>query len=443
MLRLLFVCGLVAIGAAAAVQSAFGALLFYLWNAYFRPEQWVYSSVVGQMHLSFTIAIVLGLRTVIDARFQWNSRLTVIALIGIQGLISAVFAETADWSWMYLEEFSTVLIITYLIVLLVNDEQRLRTALLVIAVSLGLEAMKQGWVDFLLHPGSSSQNGHPVLGDNNGVAHGLLMLIPIFFVLYQTASTRFERWFHVLALVGLTLRTLTTYSRGGMVAALAISLFRLGLSRNRLRIATLSIILATGGSLAMPSAFWQRMGTITSAEDERDDSARGRLHFWNVAVRMVSARPFEGVGIRGFQTSYDKYDDSDGEFGTGRAVHSTWFGITAELGLPGLGWFLLNLTMAFVACDRVRRAAKTMPTVASLGGYAIALETSLIAYAVAGTFLNSQYSELYWHLIGLTTALHAIARPRIAAARAALTPVPHWTTAGRIPPLPIVRPALS
>lgn len=43
MLRIIFVSSILAIGAVLSLQSAFNALLFYLWIAYFRPEQWVWT----------------------------------------------------------------------------------------------------------------------------------------------------------------------------------------------------------------------------------------------------------------------------------------------------------------------------------------------------------------------------------------------------------------
>src|SRR5579871_590881 len=41
MLRLIFVFAIIAVGTVYLTQGPFYALLFYLWNAYFRPEYWV------------------------------------------------------------------------------------------------------------------------------------------------------------------------------------------------------------------------------------------------------------------------------------------------------------------------------------------------------------------------------------------------------------------
>jgi len=57
---------------------------------------------------------------------------------------------------------------------------------------------------------------------------------------------------------------------------------------------------------------------------------------------------------------------------------------------------------------KIRRFTKGRPQYAELRAYGNALETSLIVYCVGGTFLNAEYSEMVWHFIGLSIALHGI-----------------------------------
>ena len=57
MLRLTFVMILVVAGAYYALQSSFYALLFYIANAYFRPEDWVYGDFVRSLKLSLFIGV--------------------------------------------------------------------------------------------------------------------------------------------------------------------------------------------------------------------------------------------------------------------------------------------------------------------------------------------------------------------------------------------------
>jgi probable O-glycosylation ligase (exosortase A-associated) len=417
-LRLAFVLAIIGTGLVSAALEPFYALVFYLWNAYFRPEQWVWNDIVAAMNLSLVIAaILLGKTLTSKERLRGNLRVVVLGVFFLQCLVSTLFAETPVWSQTYLIELSKTLMVSYLIVVLVTERARLRLALLVVALSLGLEGAKQGWVQILVHAAGPNTNEHPVLGDNNGVAQGMTMLVPIFALLAETARTRWERHTHRLLMLGVLFRGLTTYSRGGLLAALAMGAMKVSRSKNRFRVLLAVVIVGAIAVPIMPDAFWDRMETMTDAPEKQDDSAKGRLHFWDVAVDMAMARPFVGVGVNGFQTSYNRYDSLHGAFGRGRAVHSVWFGLLGELGLPGLSLFLLNLGLALWLARKIRAGAAAIGgELAELVPYANAIEMSLVAYAVAGSFLSAQYIEIYWHMIGFSIALSVIASEPLAEA---------------------------
>ena len=60
------ICGgvfvFILIGAAYSAFGAFYALLFYLWNAYFRPEVWAWNSTIAALNLSFVIGTYAAAR---------------------------------------------------------------------------------------------------------------------------------------------------------------------------------------------------------------------------------------------------------------------------------------------------------------------------------------------------------------------------------------------
>ena len=162
-------------------------------------------------------------------------------------------------------------------------------------------------------------------------------------------------------------------------------------------------------SSAMPQEFWDRMSTLTAPVEERDASAQGRLHFWEVAQVMARAKPLTGVGFNGFRASYNTYDTTPGEYGEDRSVHSVWFGLLSEMGYPGLSLFIAILAVALWGCRQVARIAKRNALVSDLGHYANAISTSFVVFIVGGSFLPSQYNEMLWHFVGMTMALHAVA----------------------------------
>src|SRR5262245_11482169 len=158
---------MVVVGAYLAFQGPFYALLFYLWNAYFRPDAWVWSGVIGNLHLSLVIGtylVIAVLLTRVPLRFE--GRMLLVVLFFVQSLISALCSQDLSVSWGYWLEFSRILLITYLLVLLIDDLAKLRLTLLVLALSLAFEGAKQGWAQMVLHPGAPNANPILFLGDN-------------------------------------------------------------------------------------------------------------------------------------------------------------------------------------------------------------------------------------------------------------------------------------
>ena len=418
MLRTIFVFGIILAGVVYAFQGPFYILLFYLWNAYFRPEQWMWVDYVSPLRLSFVLAIG-ALVTSISAisRFQLKPLVVLILLFLAQSTLSLLVSEHPDWSYYFWIEFVKVLVIALLITFLVTDRRQYRLTLLVIGLSLGLETAKQGWAQLVLNPGATNNNPNPMLGDNNGVAVGMMMLVPVFVALAQTATRRWERYLYRFFIVGLVYRGLSTYPRGGLLAAAALGLITLWRSPKKFRALIAVGVLVTVVLSVMPQQYWDRMNTITASEDQQESSARGRLYFWSVAARMASAKPLTGVGFNGFRQSFPSYDTSGGFWGADRAVHSAWFGVVAEMGFPGLILLVAVLVVAFFTCWRIRRSARGDPDLQDFRAYAGAMQATLVAYAVGMSFLNGQYNEMFWHMVGLTVALdgaYSLARQKAA-----------------------------
>ena len=60
MLRSIFVLCAFVVGGVASVHSAFGALLFYIWFALFRPQEWLWIDITG-----YRPSLIIGLTLVV------------------------------------------------------------------------------------------------------------------------------------------------------------------------------------------------------------------------------------------------------------------------------------------------------------------------------------------------------------------------------------------
>jgi putative inorganic carbon (HCO3(-)) transporter len=416
--RTLFVVVILAVGWGFALQSPLYAACLYLWIAYFRPESWAWSDIFTTLNLSYFAGVYLVIRTLASGTklsLDWRSGALLIFL-GLS-LVSTAFALDPAYSFGYWQGFAKMIVVSVLLTGIIQTSGDLRLILMVITLSLGFEAGKQGWAQLVLNPGARNDNGVPFLGDNNLVAVGMAMLLPIVGALATTATGWQKRGFQFLS-VGVLYRAISTYSRGGFLSIGAVGAIWFWRSPNKLKTLIAVAIAAALIGPVLPPQFWQRMSTITAPADARDDSQQGRLHFWQVAVAMANDRPWTGVGHSGYQRAYNQYDWTEGQYKTNRAVHSAWLGVLAETGYPGLLVFLFILFGSFRACRRVRLAAKRGEVTSPLGAYAVAFETSLVAFMVGGSFVSFQYCEMLWHYFALTIALERVAAREMAAYRA-------------------------
>jgi putative inorganic carbon (HCO3(-)) transporter len=409
MLRTVFVVLVLAIGWGFALQKALYALGLYLFIAYFRPETWAWSDIFTTLNISYIAGAYLLLRTVLAGTpIRFTLRSSLLFLYLGWALLSTSQGLHYDYSMGYWQEFAKAVIISYLITILVQTTADLRFVFLVITFSLGFEAVKQGWVQLLLNPGAPNSNRVPFLGDNNLVAVGMAMLLPIISALAATSAGWQKRLFQFMN-IGVLYRAISTYSRGGLLALAAVGGMIFWRSPHKLRTGAAVAVALVLILPALPKEYWDRMSTITSAPEQRDASQYGRLHFWQVATAMANDHPLLGIGHRGYEPAYNEYDFSQGAHGPNRAVHSAWFGVLAEGGYPGLLIYIAIVVSSLFACRRVRQQAARGEVPRELGAYAIGLETALVAFIVGGSFVSFQYCEMLWHYFGLTMALERVA----------------------------------
>jgi putative inorganic carbon (HCO3(-)) transporter len=434
--RTLFVVALLAAGWGFALQTPLYAACLYLWIAYFRPESWAWSDIFQSLNLSYIAGVYLVLRTLVGGvPLRLDGRSALLLAFLLHSLISASLGLHSAYSFGYWWEFAKVIVVSVLLTNIIRTPGDMRLVLIVITLSLGFEAGKQGWAQLVLNPGSRNDNSIPFLGDNNLVAVGMAMLLPVVGALAATSTGWWRRGFQFLS-VGVLYRAISTYSRGGFLSIGVVGVTWFWRSPNKLRSLAAVMLAAALVLPVLPPAFWQRMSTITAAGDARDDSASSRLHFWRVAVAMANDRPLTGVGHRGYERAYNRYDWTDGQYLTNRAVHSAWFGVLGDLGYPGLLLFILIVFGSLRSCRRVRLSAKRGEIPEELGRYAIAFETAVVAFMVGGSFVSFHYSEMLWHYFALTIALERVAVTEAALHRVRVEQAQPLTTEPQSQPVP-------
>jgi probable O-glycosylation ligase (exosortase A-associated) len=411
MLRTVLIFGILTAGFYYSLHGPFYILLFYLWNAYFRPDEKAWADFLQTINLSFIIGSFILFSTLITRkRLVLDRHIILISLFLLHALISTLLSPYYEYCFPYWIDFLKRIIVGYLMIVLVDDFSKFRMVLLVIALSLGISEAKQGWIYLVTSPGWPNMNPLPFLGDNNGVAVGMLMLVPIFALLAQTTHRKWTCLFYWLLLIGVLYRALSTHSRGGFLACCFLGGIYWLQSRRKIRTLVALVAVMVVVVTNLPDTFWVRMDTINMPSEEYDESALARLHFWQVALSMAQAHPIFGVGFNAFNIAYDNYDFSDGAYGRMRSVHNSYFGIVSELGYLGFLIFIIVILCAFVSCNYNKKLIQSDHELSRLKMAANSLRMSLIVFFIGGAFLNFQYQEMLWHFIFLLFVLRQLGK---------------------------------
>lgn len=441
MLRVIFIVTMLIGFTGYALRGPVEALVLYLWLAYFRPESWAWTPFFTTLPLSLVAGVYLLFRVGFSpVRFRFDKRVALLFSFLAIALLATYFSRWYRLSQGLTSDISKAFLVTYLLALLCSTTERFRIILLTICMSLGFEQAKQGWARLILSPGSRNDNSIPMFGDNNGVAAAMMMLVPLFLILARLTKNKYERWLYWFMTIGVLYRGLSTYSRGGFLAAIAMSLVFIWRSPKRLPALVGVVVVATVVSLSLPAEYWDRMNSVRGEETmdggrQYDKSAASRLFFWQVAVRMANDN-FFGVGPGAYPPAYNAYDTTDGDYGRNRAVHSSWFGALGEMGYLGLLTMLANIGLAWWTSARAQWLANRERIPKEFGMFGAGFESSLVAYAVAGTFLNFHYVEMFWHIIGMTIALHWMMEEELAKRKPVAPSLSAFTRPRPIAPAP-------
>jgi len=137
----------------------------------------------------------------------------------------------------------------------------------------------------------------------------------------------------------------------------------------------------------------ERFGTSFAEEDgTREASAAGRLELWAACWDTIQENPVFGVGPDHMPLRMDRYG-----FTKGKAAHTMWLQIGAELGLPAM--FLL---MSYYGICLVRlwpiALGKTAVSDPWLAYLARAVIASLCGYAVSAQFVSLEFLETPYYI---------------------------------------------
>ena len=234
------------------------------------------------------------------------------------------------------------------------------------------------------------------LGDSNGVAALLVLVLPVGLNMALHGADRKARMIGTTAVLVLVLAIVSTQSRGGFLgASAAIAVFFLWSRRKKSLVALLATVV-TVAVLFAPESYFQRLSTLKAEDEEIDHSAGSRLVLWQAGMMIFYDYPVTGVGFMAFPQAKMLYRDSvKGDenlikytFNDAKVAHNTYVQVLSEGGvLLAIPYFLL-IAGTFTGNWRVRRSrgpGEPDPLLTLLNG----IEAGIAGFCVCIIFINA------------------------------------------------------
>jgi probable O-glycosylation ligase (exosortase A-associated) len=364
---------------------------------YLNPQRLCYTFAYDFPFYKITVIVTLAAALISRGRMKvpWTVETLLLVAFSIWMCFTTLFAidPTAIDEW---NKAIRIQIGMFMTLILIRNPIHLRWLIWVIALSLGFYGVKGGLFTIL------TGGGHHVLGpddsflaDNNALALALTMMIPLLRFIQLNVDVRWIRWALAGAMALTSAAILGTYSRGGFIALTTTCLLLAVMSRRRLALVTIGIVVILAAVSFMPAKWSERMQTIENYDDDR--SVLGRFMAWNFALKVAADRPLTGAGFYAFhRIVYDRYFP---QVVKPRDAHSIYFKVLAEHGYPGLALFLGLWLSAIISANTIKRAARGHNDLAWATDLATMAQISLIAYAVGGAALGMCYFDLPYHVV--------------------------------------------
>ncbi|MBK1658284.1 putative O-glycosylation ligase, exosortase A system-associated [Paracraurococcus ruber] len=392
----------------AAALPFVGALL-WAWISFMSPHREVWGFATNQPYaMVIFLATLLGCLIAREPkRFALNA-VTVLLL-----LLAALFTFTSlttlapgPVTWKMWDRMMKTIAGAILVACLLTSRQRIHTMVWLIVISLGYYGVKGG-IFTLMTGGGFRVLGPPdsMIADRNHLAVALLVAVPLMNWLRMHSAHRIVRLGLVAAMGLMVVSALGSQSRGALIALAATAVIFWLRGRGKIVSGVLIAACIAGTISFMPQSWVDRMNTISTYE--QDASAVGRIRIWEASWKLALDRPLTGAGFRGpyFQEIVNRVAPGV----TARAVHSIYFEVLGEHGFPTfLAWLGLTAAGGWYSW-RLMRLARGRPDLAWAGDLGRMMQVSIVAYLSGGTFLSLSYWDVYWTLMVIVAAAHALA----------------------------------
>ncbi len=371
----------------------FGTILLYLAIVfiYVRPQE-IIPGLKGLPIAGVFIYACAAWSFLHFNRQNFNSPLRLMLLIIAVIGISSIGARNFGALKTFIDYLTQLLPLVYAVYLLVDTHERVERFFMLwifVHTAAAVYTITNGGRG----PGS-------FIGNQNDVAVAMVMVLPfIAYVAWSDGKSKRLRlllYFCALLVIG---AMIATRSRGGFVAFSAVVIGMWWLSDRRWRNLLMGLVAAVllGGALVslVPSEY---VDEVSSISDKENSTRIERIRTWEIAWLMYKANPVLGVGAKNFRFNVNQFQEKTSWWTgrekslQGRAAHSVYFDLIAELGTVGAliyGYIMFRLPWRLY---RIRnQITRTTPEDRLLARNCAILILSMAAFLAGGAFVSIAY----------------------------------------------------
>lgn len=401
----------------AALFRPFIGVILWTWVSLMAPHRlsWGFAYDLPFVQM-IAIATLVGLFISPERKtFPVNAPTVWFVLFTIWTGVTTIFALSPELATARFIYVLKIFALAYVALLLTNTRERVHVLVWTIVISVGFYGVK-GAVFTVLSGGAHRVYGPEgsYIHDNNHMALALIMVVPLVRYLQLNSGMRLVRIGHGLAMAGLIISALGSYSRGAFLATSVTLLIMLLQTRRKVLAGVILVGAFIGGLMILPETWFARMGTIESYEE--DASTQGRFEIWGLSTEIALDRPLVGGGFDVLfdLDTYARYSSSIRP----RSAHSIVFQVLSEHGFVGLFLFLMMGLSIWFKGWKVRRLTRERADLRWAYDLASMWQVSLAGYFAGGLFLNLAFIDLVYLFIPISAATVALAMQETAPAGA-------------------------
>jgi putative inorganic carbon (HCO3(-)) transporter len=394
------------------------ALMGVIWVDTVSPQLISTSFLTGKplsflMTLAFFLSFLLNFKKIKSPKAKLP--LFFLAFLCVWMTMSTYQAHYPELAWYKYSIVIKTIILSSFIPFVLNTRDKIEFFIWVFVASVGFYIFVGG-VKTLLGGGGYAVSIIQSSAINSGITEtstlSIMSVVTMALVIYLNKYSKAAQHYRVLKIYTLLLLFVSvfsvvgTFARSGLIAMaiLAFSMFLMSKQKPRL---VLLGVLGLGVMLPMlPSAWYDRMGTISEPGD--DESALGRIVVWRWTLDYAAKHPYLGGGFYSYLDNAEQlhmYASGNEIFEpnpTGKAFHNMFFEVMGELGYMGLMIYLLFIGLSLSAYWRLTKERDNQEWFDYL---AKMIFVATLIYIVGGMFVGIAYSPWIFYLLLLGVSL--------------------------------------